>query len=885
MAEQRAQVDAGSFAAKLRRYRSAANLTQEELAARAGLSVHAIGMLERGVRKAPRPRTVALLAVALELEPAERHALVAAARDRTPDAGSASPDQPESEDAEAAAVRDAAAALPHKAPRVPAPNRRTIVAWLGLAAFVVVVAFTAQMASRGSATARIAVAVAAALAIFSAAFLTNWLTRTNHGARGSTSDQLDRAADDLAEQVRLQWTQAAVERGLLYPVPIRVRWRLSHLRVAGPIADAAGEDAELPRFAPLPGIPKVTAPAATAGDLRSLFAVYGGLDSGRLVILGEPGAGKTGVAIRLLLAALEHRRSLTDGERSGVPVPVLINVRGWDPAGRPLLKWLALRVAEEHPMLRSAVHGRDIALRLLRATRLTVFLDGLDEMRPDLRTLALRALDGQATFRLVLICRSRELQDATWTAHLSDAAAVELQPVDSREAVAYLERCTPQPAPAAWQRVLDNVRCDPASPVTKAMDTPLALSLVRDTYGPGSPVDELLDRHRFGSADQVIDHLLDRVLPAAYLPQPGRAVPRYTLAQAQRWFGFLAWRMSQESAGGDLAWWLVPRWQPAWRRNLITVATVAVVSSLAGAAIDAAHAVAVGAPVTLATLALLHTGGPPRQVGWPKWGRILSRPNITLGIAVALAGSLVFGVSVSLAAGIGLGLVVGPLVGVILGLAANLSLGLADGLGSRTTDPVSPIDPIISWRRDSQYVLAVMVASTAIAGITAGLAEQLTSWLYTGLTWGLTGGLVGGLAIGLVVALSRALEGRFATGLVGRLAQSLTRTIAFGLALGLAAGSAAGLVANLEEGLLVGLDLGLGFGLAFVLSDSAAWSALLTFAQLRRLDLAPLRLLRFLEDARRRQVLRVAGPVYQFRHARLQERLALAFSDEDRRRR
>src|SRR5690242_14611871 len=102
VAEQRAQIDAGSFAATLRRYRSAANLTQEELAARAGLSVHAIGMLERGVRKAPRPSTVALLAVALELEPAERHALVVAARDRTPDAGSASPDQPESEDAEAA---------------------------------------------------------------------------------------------------------------------------------------------------------------------------------------------------------------------------------------------------------------------------------------------------------------------------------------------------------------------------------------------------------------------------------------------------------------------------------------------------------------------------------------------------------------------------------------------------------------------------------------------------------------------------------------------------------------------------------------------------------------------------------------------------------------
>ena len=36
----------------------------------------------------------------------------------------------------------------------------------------------------------------------------------------------------------------------------------------------------------------------------------------------------------------------------------------------------------------------------------------------------------------------------------------------------------------------------------------------------------------------------------------------------------------------------------------------------------------------------------------------------------------------------------------------------------------------------------------------------------------------------------------------------------------------------------------------------------------------PLRLMSFLDDAHRRGVLRQAGAVYQFRHARLQDRLA-----------
>jgi hypothetical protein len=37
-------------------------------------------------------------------------------------------------------------------------------------------------------------------------------------------------------------------------------------------------------------------------------------------------------------------------------------------------------------------------------------------------------------------------------------------------------------------------------------------------------------------------------------------------------------------------------------------------------------------------------------------------------------------------------------------------------------------------------------------------------------------------------------------------------------------------------------------------------------------------LMHFLEDARARHVLRTVGPVYQFRHARLQDRLADQYS-------
>jgi predicted ATPase/transcriptional regulator with XRE-family HTH domain len=74
--------DVGEFATRLRRLRDAAGLTQEELAERAGLTVKAIGALERGERRRPYPHTVRVLGDALGLGDADRAELAAAARPR-----------------------------------------------------------------------------------------------------------------------------------------------------------------------------------------------------------------------------------------------------------------------------------------------------------------------------------------------------------------------------------------------------------------------------------------------------------------------------------------------------------------------------------------------------------------------------------------------------------------------------------------------------------------------------------------------------------------------------------------------------------------------------------------------------------------------------------
>ncbi|WP_147943890.1 hypothetical protein [Microbispora sp. CSR-4] len=114
------------------------------------------------------------------------------------------------------------------------------------------------------------------------------------------------------------------------------------------------------------------------------------------------------------------------------------------------------------------------------------------------------------------------------------------------------------------------------------------------------------------------------------------------------------------------------------------------------------------------------------------------------------------------------------------------------------------------------------------------------------------------------------------------------RSLTFGLALGLAFGFAGTLV-NGFSGLLRGAEAGVAFGLAggvvFTLTfgfTGASSTYLVAVTMLRVRGRIPLRLMSLLEDARRIGLLRQVGPVYRFRHEKLQDRLAHLHVHSDR---
>jgi hypothetical protein len=446
-----------------------------------------------------------------------------------------------------------------------------------------------------------------------------------------------------------------------------------------------------------------------------------------------------------------------------------------------------------------------------------------------MRPVALRGLSQQATFRLVILTRLDEMAAAAAEGYLEGAAAAELQDIDAATAARYLRRVQLDPAPPGWNELIDRLRQDSYSPIAEALSTPLTLTLVRDTYREGDSVRELLDlcvpAEGRASRDDIVYHLLDRVLPAAYDQRPGHSPLTYDLETAQNALRCIAARMNQDGTR-DLAWWHIPAWAPPAPRVLISGLAVGVVVGLGtgllfGLAFGLGTGIAAGivSGIVFEVAAGLGAvgGETPQRIELIGWGDRFRSRGLT-----AMAG---VGLGIGLLAGLAVGVVAGPGTGLVFGLVVGLWVGLLMGLlasGRSGVDRTSSFTPLTAWRNDQAY--------SRMVGLAFGLGAAII------------GGLGGALGIGARP----------------------------GIITGVEIGPRAGIVTGIVFGVGVAVVIGLGMGLR----ASATWPTSLAFMQLARRWRTPLRIMRLLEDAHQRGVLRTIGPVYQFRHARLQDRLA-----------
>ncbi|MFJ1858600.1 helix-turn-helix domain-containing protein [Streptomyces anulatus] len=687
------------------------------------------------------------------------------------------------------------------------------------------------------------------------------------------------AAVELAREVRRRWQKEEEQRRVHDPFPLPVRWNRAPAR----LTDHAENIQRLP-----PGVRPE--PMEPAGDLRSVAEAYRGIPSGRLVILGRAGSGKSIMAIRLVLDLLGG-----SGPDRSRRVPVIFGVGAWDATAVALRDWLVDLLLRDYPHLaRRTPGGSTLAAALVDAGLILPVLDGFDEIAEGLRQEALEALNA-TSLPLVLTSRAGEYAEAVGAARapLVWAAGIELAGLTPDDLAAYLSR-TARPAAqdglapggeggggggALWDLVLEVLRSgkDPAGGrLAEVLSTPLMIALARTMYSeaPARDPAELLDAVRFPTASSLEDHLLAGFVPTVYRPRVAERAAtgdrdrrqdrrdrdrrrNWDPDRAGHWLGHLAHHLVRlDRDRHDLAWWQIGESLPRSTRVL----TVALVSALCVTVSDWAVVLLV-APIT------------PGEA-------------LVQGAVVGPVGGLAFGCFYAGMAAFGGGSFAPSQVRLRL-------RGRTDGIGRR---PV----------RTFTDRFAAVVPGGFVTGIGCACAFALQRALYEGrsltdpalveallinmLVLGLIFSSAAGLVFGLLAALETPLDVGSAATPAGLLSANratvyrqvlvivpvLTLAIALGggLVVRLLAGVLGPLSWKLPEGLVIGAVGGLGGGLSYALCFTA-WGQWLIFCRLLlpltgKLPWSPED---FLDDAYRRGVLRRSGAVYQFRHVRLQHHL------------
>ncbi|MFF5228692.1 helix-turn-helix domain-containing protein [Dactylosporangium sp. NPDC000521] len=367
------------------------------------------------------------------------------------------------------------------------------------------------------------------------------VTATSDRSGSSSSEQEDPFLDALAAALRQQYRSEARTLGLDAAITMPVTW----MTTGAPLADHWSAIRHARVGADL-------GPLDLHGTFTELADVYRQIPSQRLVVLGEPGSGKSSLLLRLALELLAARRP-------GGTVPVLLDLGRWNPQVTPLSVWICDELATLLPGQGRAARPR--AQQMLDGDGILPVLDGLDEMPAPIHQEAIRQLNETAR-PVVVACRTAEFTEAVMSGGIvvRAAAVIALQPLTVTDAMDYLRRTAPpgRDGITKWELVLHHLRQHPDSPLARVLSTPLMVRLAQRTYNErgGSSDDpaSLLDKRL--TPEDVEDKLLDAFVPASYSSgsyQSGGSY-RFGRVASARWLGHIA-RSIEDRGKREIAVW------------------------------------------------------------------------------------------------------------------------------------------------------------------------------------------------------------------------------------------------------------------------------------------------------------------------------------------
>jgi len=479
---------------------------------------------------------------------------------------------------------------------------------------------------------------------------------------------------------------------------------------------------------------------------------------GKLLILGEPGSGKTTELLNLAIALCNNAANSEQ-----VAVPVIFELSAWK-GSKPIAQWLA-----EELKIRDGI-DESLTLEWLRQDKIIPLLDGLDELK-ELKEDGIEAINQfYQKFRpqhLVICSRLKDYRECQ--NKLAPKGAICLQPLNDQQIQGYLEK---RKRLQLWQPIKN----DPDGLLELAR-SPLLLNLISVAYqngfvgkGKRCQTDEEREAYQKECRGDLFDAYIEHQL-ASKVDNRG-----YSKAQTKQWLTWLAQRLREERRTDFYIEKMPPTWleTPAQRQKY-QLAVVLIYGMIVGLIVGLIVGVIVG---LIGVLILGLTGGLDKI---ELTGVIsLSHAKIQNWMIGGLIGGLIVGVIYGVTYGDIEELIVGLIAGLILGVAYGLILGLIYGLIG-----------LLILRPDEIELKEAISLNTA----------KMQNWLIYGGIYGLILGLIYGVISEVIHVLTHELISRLISRLMGVLVGGLIYGGIYGVIGGLMGGLMGGLIGGLMGGL------------------------------------------------------------------------------------
>lgn len=448
-----------------------------------------------------------------------------------------------------------------------------------------------------------------------------------------------------------------------------------------------------------------------------------------LLILGDPGSGKTTTLLELTRDLLSQ--AMEDIDRL---MPVVFNLSSWANERQSIADWLVQELYIKYQV------AKEIGKEWVRDQQLLLLLDGLDEVRSDLRDRCVQALNqfvqeyGQT--EIVVCCRVGDYELLSQRLRLQ--GAIFIQPLTSAQIYSYLNGLGKD-----FTAIGTAISAD--ATLQEIARSPLMLSIMTLAY-QGISHKDLLE---ITDLEQRRNHLFDTYIQRMWQRRSGDRL--YRPDRAMRWLNWLARQLVRQSQ----TIFLIERLQPDWLENprqrwIYAIAT----SCLGGLIVGAIGAINVGSlfglSMGLSSGIILGTGVGIaaaivlgliqyriETVETLQWSSVKAKQTIPMGLRIGLSMAVIMAVGVQVVySAFGLGFTpVHSFYHGISGLGTGVLFVLMRGLsGAAIETSAFPNQGI--WKSFHNAV-----AFTVIGSITLGIVGYAAGIIYFGAFAGLLFGI------------------------------------------------------------------------------------------------------------------------------------------------